>query len=59
MERSSSKLYVDGWDWMDGWDGWTVVIGRRQSKSTFGANKAQFWFTHWKSEKERNGNRNI
>ena len=38
MERSSSQLYVVGWDWMDGWDGWTVVIGRRHSKSTFGAN---------------------
>ena len=37
MERSSSQLYVG----MDGWDGWDgmVIIGRRWSKSTFGANK--------------------
>ena len=39
MERSYSQLYVgmglDGWDGKDG----MVIIGRRLSKSTFGANK--------------------
>ena len=35
MERSSSKVYGG---WTDGWDGWMVIIGRRYSKSTFGAN---------------------
>ena len=37
MERSSSQLYVDGWDGI----GWMVIIGRRLSKSTLGANKGQ------------------
>ena len=37
-------LNVDGmdeWDWMDGigWMRWMVIIGRRSSKSTFGAIK--------------------
>ena len=35
-ERSSSMLYVDGWDeWIDGW---MVIIGHGYSKSPFGAN---------------------
>ena len=38
MERSSSQLYVGwmglGWDWVG-----MVIIARRKSKSTFGANK--------------------
>ena len=29
--------WMDGWDWMG--LGWMVIIGRRQSKNTFGANK--------------------
>ena len=36
MERSSSQLYVVGWDGIGldgmGWDGWMVIIGRRESK---------------------------
>ena len=36
MERSSSQLYVDGWDGIG--IEWMVIIGRRYSKSTFGAN---------------------
>ena len=31
-----NNIYVGWMEWM-GWD-WMVIIGRRQSKSTFGAN---------------------
>ena len=37
MERLSSQLYVDGWDWVG-------IIGRRKSKGTFGANKVNVCF---------------
>ena len=47
MERLSSQLYVDGIG-LDGMDGWLlVIIGYRQSKSTFSADKKDIVFHYF------------